>query len=144
MALQRQFQKTAGDALVALQGAVTRLSEVKVKDTKSTLTPSQLLSVEGASRFDSIIQWQAEQKITARVRSIETGRLFVDDKTYLLVGLSGDLGRSIARFMIEGGACHIVLSSRSPKIDPQWIEDMAEAGGNIMVLPMYVYSRPAI
>ncbi|OBT71831.1 Hybrid PKS-NRPS [Pseudogymnoascus sp. 05NY08] len=132
------------DALVALQGAVTRLGEVKVKDTKSTLTPSQLLSVEGASRFDSIIQCQAEPKITARVRSIETGRLFVDDKTYLLVGLSGDLGRSIARFMIEGGARHIVLSSRSPKIDPQWIEDMAAAGGSIMVLPMDVSNEASV
>ncbi|OQE31496.1 hypothetical protein PENSTE_c001G10122 [Penicillium steckii] len=138
------LENCSRDALVALRAAVERLGSMQLEDTKSTLTPSQLLSMEGAYRFDSIVQWQAEPEITARVRSIESGRLFVDNKTYLLVGLAGDLGRSIARFMIEGGARHIVLSSRSPKIETQWIEDMAAAGGNIMVLPMDVSNENSV
>jgi hypothetical protein len=38
--------------------------------------------------------------------------------------------------MVEGGARHVVLSSRSPKIDQKWIDDIATIGGNVMVLPM--------
>ena len=102
------------------------------------LSSSELLSSEVAPPIDAVIDWRAAEVVPSRVRSMETDRLFVNDKTYLLVGLAGDLGRSIARFMVERGARYIVLSSRSPKIDQRWIDELAMVGGEITVLPMYV------
>jgi hypothetical protein len=100
------------------------------------LNSSELLSSEVAPPIDAVIDWRAAEFIPSRVRSLETDRLFVDDKTYLLVGLAGDLGRSIARYMVERGARYIVLYSRSPKIDQRWIDELATIGGEITVLPM--------
>ena len=100
------------------------------------LNSIELLSSEVKPPIDAVIDWRGAEVIPSRVRSMETDRLFVDDKTYLLVGLAGDLGRSIARFMVERGARYIVLSSRSPKIDQRWIDELAMIGGEITVLPM--------
>lgn len=98
---------------------------------------NDILSFKSDSEINTIIDWKLDQVISSRIRSIETDRLFVEDKTYLLVGLTGDLGRSIARFMVERGAGHIVLSSRSPNIGQQWIDEIHLLGGNLMVLSVY-------
>lgn len=98
----------------------------------------------GAAGVDAIIDWKPVQIIPSRVRSMETDETFVDNKTYLLVGLAGDLGRSIARFMVEHGARHIVLTSRSPKIDQRWIDEITHIGGNIMVLAMDVSNEASV
>ena len=100
------------------------------------LKGKEILSSKGAPGINAVIDWKSEQIIPSRIRSIETDRIFVEDKTYLLVGLAGDLGRSIARFMVERGARYVVLSSRSPKIDQRWIDDITLLGGKAMVLPM--------
>ncbi|KAI9163910.1 putative polyketide synthase [Paramyrothecium foliicola] len=115
----------------------------------TTSSDGNILKVSEIPAWDSlplgsVIDWASEQKIPALVRSMETGRIFVSDKTYLLIGLAGDLGRSIARFMVERGARNIVLSSRSPKIDQRWIDDVTLLGGNIMVLPMDVSDEASV
>lgn len=48
--------------------------------------------------------------------------LFRCDRSYWLAGLSGDLGRSMADFMIAHGARYVALSSRNPVADKQWVE----------------------
>jgi hypothetical protein len=123
------LSKILGDAVKAAE------QHDDVHDVHS-LNSSQLLASEVAPPIDAVIDWKAVEAIPSRVRSMETDPLFVDDKTYLLVGLAGDLGRSIARYMVERGARYIVLSSRSPKIDQRWIDELATIGGEITVLPM--------
>lgn len=116
--------------------AVRIANKLSNEHNMPVLKGKEILSVKGAPGINAIIDWKSDQIIPSRIRSIETDRIFVEDKTYLLVGLAGDLGRSIARFMVERGARHVVLSSRSPKIDQRWIDDVTLLGGNIMVLPM--------
>lgn len=70
--------------------------------------------------------------------------MFVSTKTYLLVGLAGDLGRSLARYMIKHGARHIVLSSRNPQVDEQWIIETKQMGGDVLVLPMDVSKKLSV
>ncbi|OLN95800.1 Polyketide synthase-nonribosomal peptide synthetase 1 [Colletotrichum chlorophyti] len=48
--------------------------------------------------------------------------LFRGDETYWLVGLAGDMGRSLCDWMIEHGARYIVLSSRNPRLPLDWLE----------------------
>jgi hypothetical protein len=48
--------------------------------------------------------------------------LFRSDRTYWLAGLSGSLGRSLADFLAAHNAKHIVISSRKPKVDQEWVD----------------------
>jgi hypothetical protein len=107
-------------------------------DKMPVLTGHEILSSKSAPEINAMIDWTTDKLITSRIRPIETDDLFVGGKTYMLIGLAGDMGRSIARFMVERGARHLVLSSRVPKIDQRWIDDIARSGGRVMVLPMYV------
>lgn len=61
---------------------------------------------------------------------VET-KLFVADATYMISGVTGGLGRSLARWIAEQGGKHIVLASRSGlkhKQIPQLIAGLAKSG----------------
>ncbi|KAI3325573.1 putative polyketide synthase [Xylariaceae sp. AK1471] len=104
----------------------------------SLVQASQLATFGRGLTIDDMVEWDTEEHIPVAIRPIDSGMLFEDGKTYLLVGLAGDLGRSIARWMVVHGARNVVLSSRSPKVEQQWLEDVKALGGNVMVLPMDV------
>lgn len=115
------------------------LSETINEDVFETLPAGQRISsTDGRLSFPTLIDWKVEKPLSARVRPIDSANLFVNDKTYLLVGLTGDLGRSLARWMILHGAKYVVLTSRNPRVDPRWIAHVEALGGKITVLPMYV------
>ncbi|TIC90982.1 Lovastatin nonaketide synthase mokA [Colletotrichum higginsianum] len=87
--------------------------------------------------LDAIVDWQAEPKVPARVSPVDVGTLFVKNKTYLLVGLSQSMGRSIATWIVRHGGRHVVLSSRNPETpEAGWLEDIERLGGKITVLAM--------
>lgn len=113
-----------------------------VTDGILMLPAHQLSSTSDTQPLDlsTVVDWVAkrEGKLSARISPVDSGRLFVDDKTYLLVGLTGDLGRSLCRWMILHGAKHVVLTSRNPSVDPKWIAHVEHLGGNVNVLSMYV------
>ena len=119
-----------------VERAVTAASDLAFPTAASVITANQLTTLELPYDASTVIDWKADYILSARVRPIDSEKLFVDDKTYLLVGLAGDLGRSICRWMIMHGARHVVLSSRYPQIDPRWIDDVTKLGGNVMALPM--------
>lgn len=59
-----------------------------------------------------------------------------EDATYLIVGGGGGIGRSIARRMVERGARHIVLLSRSGKTTSELdelISDSRLVGASIYI-----------
>ncbi|KAK1974431.1 beta-ketoacyl synthase domain-containing protein [Colletotrichum cereale] len=87
--------------------------------------------------LDAVVDWQAEARVPARVSPVDNGALFVKNKTYLLVGLSQSMGRSIAAWIVRHGGRHVVLSSRNPETpEAGWLEDMERLGGKITVLAM--------
>ncbi|KAF1848288.1 putative polyketide synthase [Cucurbitaria berberidis CBS 394.84] len=123
-------------AVSILEQAKRTASEAGTVQDSAVVQASQITSAVISAA--TVIQWKAEDMVPARITSVGDGKLFSDDKTYLLVGLAGDLGRSICRFMIMHGAKHVVLSSRHPTTDQRWIDDMINIGGDVMILPMNV------
>ncbi|KAI0417175.1 polyketide synthase [Xylaria grammica] len=114
-----------------------------------TISPSiipadQVVGSEGPWDISTVINWHSDQTLTARIRPVDATDLFTSTKTYILVGLAGDLGRSLARWMIKHGARHIVLSSRNPQVDDRWLEETRKTGGNVLVLPMDVSDKPSV
>lgn len=88
-----------------------------------------------AAEMMSIVSWTGETTVPVRVEPItERQDLFVGNKTYWLVGLAGDLGRSICDFMVEHGARHVVLTSRNPQVDTVWVENHGRQGAKISYL----------
>ncbi|KAH0269790.1 putative polyketide synthase, partial [Aureobasidium melanogenum] len=66
----------------------------------------------------------------------KTASLFKQDASYLIVGGTGGLGCSIARWMASRGAKHICLSSRRANITPRLealINDLANLGAKVSV-----------
>ncbi|GKT48775.1 lovastatin nonaketide synthase mokA [Colletotrichum spaethianum] len=110
----------------------------------SVISADELTASKGPCDMSTVINWQASQTISARIKPIDSKNLFVSTKTYILVGLAGDLGRSLARWMIRHGARHVVLSSRNPQVDARWLSETEDIGGNVLVLPMDVSDKPSV
>lgn len=69
------------------------------------------------------------------------------DASYILIGGTGGLGRSMAKWMSSKGARNIVLVSRSASINDKvqaLIDELATAGTNVTVKPCDVSSRQSV
>ena len=79
-----------------------------------------------------MITWDGSN-LPIQVRPATRAVKFAKDKTYWLVGLTGGLGLSLCQWMARQGARYIALSSRNPKIDKNWLQQLASNGCNIRV-----------
>lgn len=92
-----------------------------------------------------LIDWTAAHNVPVAVRSVtETFNLFYSHKTYLLVGLTGDMGKTLADWMVAQGARYIALASRNPQIDNAWFNDHEKRGSVIKIYTMDVCHRHAV
>ncbi len=82
--------------------------------------------------------------VPIRVRPVDECKIFRSDRTYLLIGLSGEVGQSLAVWMVEHGACHIVLTSRKPSIDPEFIASLEKKGADVRAMPLDITSRDSL
>ncbi|CAK7213230.1 Type I Iterative PKS [Sporothrix bragantina] len=79
-----------------------------------------------------IVDWRAERVVDCRVHPHEGTKSGVQgragsatqlrgDRTYVLIGITRDMGQSLSTLLIKQGARHIVLASRSVvAVEPQW------------------------
>ena len=89
----------------------------------------------------SVVNWPLDGHATVEVRPLESKRLFSPDKTYLLVGLSGEIGRSLCEWMVSNNAGCVCLTSRNPKINKSWLESFDKTNATVKVFAMYVLPR---
>lgn len=90
----------------------------------------------------SLVTWDPS-KLPVQVKPATKTVNFAKNKTYWLVGLTGGLGLSLCQWMAKQGARYIALSSRSPKVDQDWVRRMAANGCNVMVFATYALLPPA-
>ncbi|OQD84967.1 hypothetical protein PENANT_c011G03847 [Penicillium antarcticum] len=109
----------------------------------ASLTLEDLIRSHDPLAEQSIIAW-GESKLAVQVRPATKQVKFSKDKTYWLVGLTGGLGLSLCQWMARQGARYIALSSRSPKIDDQWLRKMAAAGCNVRVFSIDITNRESV
>ncbi|QKX61835.1 uncharacterized protein TRUGW13939_08991 [Talaromyces rugulosus] len=91
-----------------------------------------------------IVDWVKSTSVSAQIQPINSLVTLSGAKTYLLAGLAGDLGQSISSWMISKGARYIVLASRTPKVDPLWIEAMAKLGATVVPMAMDLTNRESV
>ncbi|GFF25207.1 lovastatin nonaketide synthase [Aspergillus udagawae] len=89
--------------------------------------------MQSGRHMGKIVIRMPEDPSTLSVSRIhEKGNLFRDDASYLLIGGFGGLGRAVARWMVEKGARHLIVLSRSGEESPQnqaFIEDLKSQSG---------------
>ncbi|KAI1778541.1 Nonribosomal peptide synthetase 14 [Hypoxylon cercidicola] len=90
--------------------------------------------VSGRHGRTAVVDWTGAQKLTVTQTPLVTRGLFSPNKTYLLVGLTGQIGQSMCRWMVGCGARHIVVTSRNPeKQGLLWRDELLRQGVNIVV-----------
>ncbi|KAE8134361.1 hypothetical protein BDV38DRAFT_164443 [Aspergillus pseudotamarii] len=94
--------------------------------------------------YPNIVNFECNNAVLATVAPLDCTGLFSSDKTYWMIGLNSELGLSICRWMIVHGARHIVITSRSGKVDAQWLDEIQSTNGNVKVYPMDVTDRKAM
>lgn len=82
----------------------------------------------------AVVDWTSSGLLPVRVTSLDSGPLFQGDKTYWLAGLTGALGVSLSDWMIDHGARSLVLTSRSPQVDADWISSHERNGVAITIM----------
>ncbi|EAW15062.1 PKS-NRPS hybrid synthetase psoA [Aspergillus clavatus NRRL 1] len=108
----------------------------KVPFDPSSVVKTSALVAEGIKEHANaaVVDWTGAQSITLIQRPVDTRNLFSPKKTYLLVGLTGQIGQSMCRWMVQCGARHIVVTSRNPEKQGQlWKEELLRQGVNIVI-----------
>ncbi|EPE30946.1 Acetyl-CoA synthetase-like protein [Glarea lozoyensis ATCC 20868] len=103
----------------------------------SSLTPAK-------QSLEAIISWEVENPVHVAITAIKSTTLFSANKTYLLIGLTGELGQSLTRYMVSNGARCIVIASRKPQVAPEWLQEMADEGALIKVCALDLTLRKSL
>ena len=86
----------------------------------------------------SIVSWTGVQSIPVQVIPATSIQLLADQKTYFLIGLTGDLGLSLCEWMIDHGAKYLAIASRSPIVPPEMLTHLQRKGVTIRVFSLDV------
>lgn len=108
------------------------------KELRDTESVAERVEQHDESEGDAltVVDFTTNTRLPARVRRLDAGRkLFRPDKTYWVIGLSGDLGISLCDWMINTGSKHLVLTSRKPNIEQAWMDAHRCNGVNIDIIP---------
>lgn len=116
---------------------------VEVEDTQ-TVRLTDVHELPSDSSSVTVIDWMTCSAVPMVVEPVDARPLFHSDKTYWLVGLTGGLGLSLCRWMITRGARHIVISSRSPQIDPRWMAKFESLDAIVKVYANDVTDRESV
>ncbi|RYP69906.1 hypothetical protein DL769_005147 [Monosporascus sp. CRB-8-3] len=81
----------------------------------------------------TVIDWTSTSGVLTKVKPAASLITFSNERTYWLAGLTGGLGLSLCEWMIRHGARNVVISSRSPRIDVSWLEEMRALGAVVKV-----------
>ncbi len=121
------------DLSLKLEAAV---SVINIKDASECHSSNKRLAY--------VLDWKRTGPMSVTIPPLDVRGIFSPDRTYFLVGMAGELGQSLCRYMVECGGRHIVLASRQPVSGAQWLEDLRTAGAEIRVLKMDVTDKTQV
>lgn len=121
-----------------LNDAVSQAKTNVFQNTPSLVPPSHITNTAISKLPTTIIDWTADDVVATQVQPPNSDCLFSEDKTYLLVGLTGQIGQSLCEWMARNGAGCICLTSRNPNINDEWLESFKNTGTTVKVFAMYV------
>lgn len=129
-----------------LSDAVSRAREATVEEGVEGLViqVADIGSSSMAINSTSAVHWTHEGQVNVQFRQLEATKLFAQDKSYLMLGLTGQVGQSLCEWMIQNGAGTVILTSRNPKVDPLWLESVQQSGSTVKIFSLDVTNKAAI
>lgn len=118
----REFRNAWRDASVTCGSSSSSPLSSNRKDNP-VLTLGDAVQHTAVGESLSVVDWHA-QEVYVKVQPLDSGVLFREDRTYVFVGMAGELGQSLTGWMMAHGARHVVLASRKPKVNPEFVTDM--------------------
>jgi NAD(P)-dependent dehydrogenase (short-subunit alcohol dehydrogenase family) len=100
--------------------------------------------MQGGRHIGKIIVNMPEDSSSLESSKYQPTTTLRPDRTYLLVGGLGGLGRSVATWMVEQGARHITFLSRSAKLDESteaFVNEMSSQGCDVQLAQGSVANR---
>lgn len=132
-----------GDVLPACWANVEAAGRALSFFSAAVVTPTELTAAAGNGKTSAprvgddalllITDWTAEAEVGVLVQPADSMVRFKQDKTYWLVGLTGGLALSLCRWMVNRGARYVVMTSRNPKIDKEWLQGVESCGATVKI-----------
>nr|A0A2Z5TM64.1 RecName: Full=Polyketide synthase-nonribosomal peptide synthetase hybrid himA; Short=PKS-NRPS hybrid synthetase himA; AltName: Full=Himeic acid biosynthesis cluster protein A [Aspergillus japonicus]BBA91557.1 polyketide synthase-nonribosomal peptide synthetase [Aspergillus japonicus] len=136
---------TAQDALLVVRWVVeTALEELGSTRKPHTTTRVSDVLDKGLQPLGAVLDWTENVHVPLRVNRFDPGSQMRGNKTYVMIGLTGELGQSLCQFMVSHGARHLVVASRNPDKSPAWKTDLEKQGATIQVLSVDVTNVDAV
>ena len=147
--LQESWKSLPGETSRTSRDAVFRetidlcvnVSKLPLPDTISV---PALLQGQGKTSVWQTIDWRADRIVECPVKALVGTQMLSQDRTYVLVGLTRDLGQSLCRLFAEQGAKHLVVASRQPNKTPRWRDELAAGGVEVRIEALDVTDLTAV
>ncbi|KAI0479373.1 hypothetical protein GGR56DRAFT_665124 [Xylariaceae sp. FL0804] len=135
--------------LARLEDAVSGLERHASFVTESQAQPlilelSQINERSTTYHPTSVVHWAPDGDVKVQVRPLDGRRLFAANKTYLLIGLTGQIGQSLCEWMVASGAGCVCLTSRSPKTNSQWLQSFEGTGATVKAFAMDITDKHSV
>ncbi|KAI5919279.1 hypothetical protein F4810DRAFT_714627 [Camillea tinctor] len=141
--------ESIGSKLEVLVARVKESLAAANKEAAQNFAESHLATLSGLQQNPkhndslTLVDWHVEGSLAVEASPPQPEVLFKKDKSYMLVGMTGEMGLSLCRWMVQNGAGAVVLTSRNPKIDRAWIDELEATGAKIKVGAFDATSREA-
>lgn len=130
------------DAVATARTSMASITQNQVQDM--VLHLNQVNEGSMPNNFTSVVQWPVDGEVKIEVCPLNAQSLFSKDKTYILFGLTGQIGQSLCSWMVSNGAGCVCLTSRHPKIDQRWLESFEGVNATVKVFPMDVTNMESL
>jgi hybrid polyketide synthase/nonribosomal peptide synthetase ACE1 len=115
----------------------TKHAELSDTTLPSIVTLRDILEVHKSLRPTTVVNWTIPETVPVLVEPVDSKALFKSDRTYILFGLTSDLAQTLCHWMVAHGARYVVMTSRSPKVQPAWIAQIEAMGATIRIFARY-------
>ncbi|KAI0172766.1 lovastatin nonaketide synthase [Hypoxylon sp. FL1284] len=105
---------------------------------------NQISDTYAPRRITDVIRWPTDSEIRVEVRPLDSQPLFSEDKTYVLFGLSGQVGQSLCEWMVSNGAGCVCLTSRHPNVDQRWLESFRATKATVKIFAADITDRNSL
>ncbi|KGO39265.1 Acyl transferase/acyl hydrolase/lysophospholipase [Penicillium expansum] len=137
-------EKEVSSVLATAFSSINNAGVVKHELANIATIPVQQLAAGMDTTAQFAIAECEDTAVEISIRAIDGGCIFRADRTYLLAGLTGELGQSLCKWMATHGAKYIALTSRKPKLSSAFQEEMQKMGMVVKCFAMDITDRDSV
>ena len=97
------------------------------------VSPVRRIIESGHQSLLTIVKWNEGLVVPEVQQQVKPSTVFSNSGTYLLVGLTGELGQSLSQLMVQSGVRYLVVVSRNPNKQPKWRDWLEAMGAKVLI-----------